>query len=109
MIADMFRVGAIPGRRNQNTAATSLVPTVVRRTARGTQAGAIALTAVVPPIADANVAPPHDDRRDSPAARRTHRRDPHPHHPALNYIVAIYLIIIGLAGLLPHLANPPGS
>jgi Protein of unknown function (DUF3096) len=27
----------------------------------------------------------------------------------LNYIVAIYLIIIGLAGLLPHLANPPGS
>jgi hypothetical protein len=27
----------------------------------------------------------------------------------LNYIVAIYLIIIGLAGLLPHLVNPPGS
>ena len=27
----------------------------------------------------------------------------------LNYIVAIYLIVIGLAGLLPHLASPPGS
>ena len=26
-----------------------------------------------------------------------------------NYIVAIYLIVIALAGLLPHLANPPGS
>jgi len=26
----------------------------------------------------------------------------------LNYIVAIYLIIIGLAGLLPQLGHPPG-
>lgn len=26
----------------------------------------------------------------------------------LNYIVAIYLIIVGLAGLLPHLGHPPG-
>jgi hypothetical protein len=27
----------------------------------------------------------------------------------LNYIVAIYLIVVGLAGLLPHLSHPPGS
>ena len=26
----------------------------------------------------------------------------------LNYIVAIYLIIVGLAGLLPQLGHPPG-
>ena len=26
----------------------------------------------------------------------------------LNYIVAIYLIIIGLAGLLPQFGHPPG-
>src|SRR5260370_31016144 len=53
----------------------------------------------------------HDrQHRAAAAARRADRRDSHPARPAppqlyrlLNYIVAIYLIIIGLAGLLPHI------
>jgi hypothetical protein len=48
----------------------------------------------------------HDECRDHHAARRPYCRDPILVVPRLlNYIVAIYLIIIGLAGLLPYLGR----